>query len=247
MSARILTQTLAEADSALIIQLSDTHLTPRHGVPETLQWLLDAIRAEPPDLMVVTGDVVEEDPDDAIDRAFAHEVLTSVPCPVIAIPGNHDIGFYDEVVERDRRIAAFVETWGADRFCLDVAGWRLVGANAYLLGESNHDIWLHDAVTTALPVAVFVHQPVGGDPADGWEMPPVAREAFERSTAGADIRHVISGHRHRSFDGGRIVWAPSTTFRGPVEQDSYATDPTPGAVSYSFNRDGTARVRFVRP
>jgi len=241
------TEALGKSDSARVVQLSDTHLSRRRAVPETVTWLLDRINDDPPDLVVVTGDIVEHDPDDDADRAFAHDVLTNVPCRVVAIPGNHDIGFYDEPAARDRRVAAFAETWGGDRFSIDVAGWRLVGANAYLLGETDHDDWLHDAVTADLPVAVFIHQPVGGDPADGWEMPQVAREAFERSIGGAVIRHLISGHRHRSFDGGRIVWAPSTTFRGPAEQDSPETDPAPGAVGYSFNGDGTSDVHFLRP
>ena len=54
------------------------------------------------------------------------------------------------------------------------------------------------AVTTDGPVLVFVHQPVGGDGDDEWVMAPAARAAFARAIAGADVRVVASGHRHRT-------------------------------------------------
>jgi len=246
VGTRTLTQTLAEADSARVVQLSDTHLTPRHGVPDTLQWLLDGINAAPPDLLVVSGDIVFEDPDDDADREFAHAVLTDVPCPVLAIPGNHDIGFYGEDADRSRRIAAFTDTWRSDRFAVDVAGWRLVGANAYLLGDPEHDEWLHDALTTDIPVAVFVHQPLEGEPNDGWEMPDTARSAFHRTVVGADIRLVASGHRHQSRTDGVAVWAPSTTILG-LEKYQPDSDTSLGAVEYTFRRDGDVTTRFLRP
>jgi len=232
---------------ARVVQVSDTHLSSTGGVPATLRALLDWIEAEPPDLLVHTGDIVLEDPDDDDDRAFARSVFSGLPCALVAIPGNHDVGFYGDEDRRAARIAAFESTWGADRFSLDLDGWRLVGANAYRLGEPAHDRWLREQVTAERPVALFIHQPVGGDPHDGWEMPQQARDAFDAATADADIRLVASGHRHRSFGGGRIVWAPSTTFRGPPEQDSPETDPTAGAVEFTFATTGGVTTRFVRP
>lgn len=241
----MLTQTLAAADSARVVQFSDTHLSHRQGVPDSLLSLLDYVDVDPPDLLVVSGDIVYEDPDDGADRAFAHAVLTGVPCPVLAIPGNHDIGFYGEDADRAGRIAAFNDTWGSDRFAVDVAGWRLVGANAYLLAESEHDEWLRDAVASGAPTAVFIHQPQGGgEPADGWETPPWARDAFQAATAGA-VRLVASGHRHRAIDRGTEVWAPSTTIVGESHPDG--TDPALGAVEYTFQRGGDVTTRFLRP
>ena len=191
------------ADVARVVQFSDTHISHRDGVPPSLMSLLDRLDDDPPDLLVVTGDIVLEDPDDAEDRDYAHAVLTGAPCPVLAIPGNHDVGFYGEDAERPRRVAAFAERWGSDRFAVDVAGWRLVGANAYLLGDAEHDGWLHDAVTVGGPTAVFIHQPqTGGEPNDGWETPPLALAAFESATDGGDIRLIATGHRHRSIHRG---------------------------------------------
>lgn len=208
--------------------------------------LLDQLEADPPDLLVLTGDIVLADPDDVADREYAHAVLTGVPCPVLAIPGNHDIGFYGEDEARPDRVTAFNAMWGSDRFTVDVAGWRLVGANAYLLGDADHDSWLYDAVTVSTPVAVFIHQPqTGGEPRDGWETPAWARHAFAAATDGADVRLVASGHRHRSIRRDRTVWAPSTTILGDPIPDG--TDPALGAVEYTFRRTGDVDVSIRRP
>jgi len=239
-----LSDRLAGRESARVVQVSDTHLSSSSGLPRRMQWVLDWILADPPDLVVHTGDIVLADPDDDADRAFARLVFDGLPCPVVAIPGNHDIGFYDEPAARERRVAAFVATWGADRFALDIAGWRLVGANAYRLGEAAHDEWFGDVVQTAGPVAVFIHQPVGGDPADGWEMPRSARASFDRVTAGTPIQLVASGHRHRAYASGRAVWAPSVTLIGEAVPNG--GDPMPGAVEFTFSHDGSFTRTFVR-
>jgi 3',5'-cyclic AMP phosphodiesterase CpdA len=234
---------LAEADAVRVVQVSDTHLSHLAGVPDGMQAVLGWIHDDPPDLVVHTGDVVLEDPDDERDRSFARSVFDDLPCPIVAIPGNHDIGFYGDDERRAGRIGAFRATWGDDRFVLDLAGWRGVGVDAYLLGDEAHDDWLRAAVSVPAPVAVFIHQPLDGDPDDGWEMPPPARAAFAAATQGADIRLVASGHRHRAADRGRDVWAPSVTLVGDVVPDG--SDPTPGVVEYEFDRGGAVRHRAL--
>jgi 3',5'-cyclic AMP phosphodiesterase CpdA len=237
--------TLAEATAARVVQFSDTHISHRDGVPPPLHRLLDQLDDDPPDLLVVSGDIVLADPDDDADRDYAHAVLSAAPCPVVAIPGNHDVGFYGEDADRERRVAAFVARWGSDRFGVDVAGWRLVGANAYLLGDDEHDHWLHGEVTSGSPTAVFIHQPQSAEPADGWETPPWARRAFDAAIDGGDVRLIATGHRHRSIRRDRFVWAPSTTIVGETHPDG--TDPALGAVGYTFRRSGELEVSFLRP
>jgi 3',5'-cyclic AMP phosphodiesterase CpdA len=230
---------------ARIVQLSDPHLSARAGVPDVWPAVLQWLRADPPDLIVLSGDLVEIDPDDAADRAFAHDVLTSVPAPTVAIPGNHDVGFYGEEDQLPARVAAFVATWGADHFERDLAGWRVVGIDAYRLGEPEHDGWFARAIATAAPVLVFVHQPVGGDGDDEWVMAPAARAAFARAVADADVRVVASGHRHRSHRDERAVWAPSLTLTGP--EDELPGDPRPGCLEHRLGPDGGYDVTVVRP
>ncbi len=232
------------ADAVTVLQITDTHLSAVAGLPASVRWLLGQVAADPPDLVALTGDIVFEDPDDVDDREFAQAVFADLPSPLLTIPGNHDIGFYGEDEQRPGRLAAFVEAWGSDRFSVDAAGWRLVGANAYLLGEPEHDGWLREAVAVDRPVGVFIHQPVVDDRRDGWEMPPVVSAAFDKAIDGADVRLVASGHRHRYADRGRHVWAPSTTIPGE-ERDEWS-DSSLGAVEFTFRGDGTFAHRLLR-
>jgi 3',5'-cyclic AMP phosphodiesterase CpdA len=185
-------------------------------------------------------------------------VIDALPCRWVAIPGNHDVGFFDETAELQRRRAAFVATWGADRFAVEFGGWRLVGINTYTLGDPAADEWFAGALRRAHHdaehVAVFTHQPVDGEPVDGWEMPGAARRRFGELIAGAPVRVVATGHRHcavvRERPGGDVagqavhVWAPSTTLTGQRAHDG--GDPAPGAVEYRFAADGEWSHRFVR-
>jgi alkaline phosphatase D len=232
-------------DRARIVQLSDTHFSAAAGPPAVWAEVVAWLRQDPPDLVVHSGDIVHEDPDDAADRAFAHALLAEVPAPLVVIPGNHDVGFYGEEAALPRRLAAFESVWGADRFDRDLAGWRIVGVDAYRLGEPDHDAWFATAVTTAAPVLVFVHQPVRGDKDDGWEMTSAARAAFDGAVAGADVRVVACGHRHRFHRHGRAVWAPSLTLTGPTEDPTRPGDPRSGLLQHVLTAGGGHAVDVV--
>lgn len=230
---------------ARVVQITDTHFSSERGTPH--QWLpvVEWLHDDPPDLMVHTGDIVLEDPDDVADREFAAQLLAQIRVPYVVIPGNHDIGFYGEDADRPSRLAAFRATWGDDRFVRDLGGWRLVGIDAYLLGTREHDDWVRAAVATDRPVLVFVHQPVADEPADGWEMPVPARGAFERAIDGADVRVVASGHRHCWLRAGRALWAPSLTL---TSDDPVAgADPRPGLVEHLLSPTGHHTHRVLRP
>lgn len=232
--------------TARVVQLTDTHFSARLGIPPEWSATRDWLLADPPDLVVHTGDIVLEDPDDDSDRSFARELLSQVPAPLVAVPGNHDVGFYGDDADRPRRLEAFRTAWGSDRFVDHLPGWRLVGVDCYLLGDAEHDAWLAEAVETDQPVAVFIHQPLVGEPSDGWEMPRQAAAAFARATAQADIRVVASGHQHRSAHLGLAVWAPSLTVRGD-ELPGHPSDPRCGLVEHRLEVDGRHHHRVVRP
>src|SRR6476659_10002740 len=122
-----------------VIQLSDSHLAAATGVPPTVQSLLAWIAGDPPDLVVHTGDIVWFDPDDTRDRAFARRLLSTLPCPLLAVPGNHDVGFFDRE-HLPPRLDAFRASWAGDRFVHDADGWRLVGFDIYTVGEHEADL-----------------------------------------------------------------------------------------------------------
>jgi hypothetical protein len=237
----------ATLDGVRVVQLSDTHLSAAVGVPPPLRSLIDWIEADPPDLVVHSGDIVWEDPDLAVDRAFAREVIGALPCPVHVIPGNHDVGFF-EAEHFAGRLAAFRETWGTDRFVVDTDGWRMVGIDVYAVGDGAADEWTGRALDTGDPLAVFLHQPLTGEPTDGWQLPERVREHLTHVTAGRDVRLIAAGHRHCAVERRRPgeathIWAPSATLTGSNRY--HGGDPSPGAVEYQFDRDGSWTHRFV--
>ena len=81
----------------LIAQISDLHLRPRGmaaiRIAETNMLAVRAITSlmalDPrPDVVVVTGDVVNNGTPDEYETA--HQLLQRLPMPVYAVPGNHD-------------------------------------------------------------------------------------------------------------------------------------------------------------
>jgi 3',5'-cyclic AMP phosphodiesterase CpdA len=238
-----------------VVQISDTHLSQRraYGVLNVLA-ALRCLAADPPDLVVHTGDVVADDPDDEEERAFAAGILATIPVPLYAIPGNHDVGGFIGEEPTAERLAAWRSTWGPDTFCIDLGPWRLVGANVYRLGEPEHDAWLQAALATDHPIALFIHQPVclvhPDQPDDGdWSLAPELRRPLLAAMDGQPVRLVASGHLHRyragTLPGGiATVWCPAASFLGTTRDDSrYVV----GFVEHLLHDDGTVSHRLVRP
>jgi alkaline phosphatase D len=238
-----------------VVQISDTHLSHRRAygidnVLATVGW----IQSDPPDLVVHTGDVVADDPDDGEERAFAQGVLATIPPPLHALPGNHDAGGFTGDEPTPERLAAWRAAWGRDTFCVDLGGWRLVGANVYRLGEPEHDAWLGAALATERPIALFLHQPIclvhpDQDDDGDWSIARPLRQPLLQAMAGRPVRVVASGHLHRYRHGalpGAIttVWCPAASFLGTEYDDStYVV----GLVEHTLHDDGTATHRVVRP
>ena len=243
----------AGVTSVRIAQLSDTHLSHRraYAVPNVLA-VLRAIAAEAPDFVVHTGDVVADDPDDELERAFAFRVLsTGMPQPFAVIPGNHDTGGFSHDLWSEARNDAFLSTWGADTFCVDLGAWRLIGANVYRLGDAAHDSWLAEMSSTERFVALFLHQPVFLRDVDiedepDWSIDMSRRRLLLRCLGAADVRLVASGHLHRYRAATPMhVFAPSAGFLGTPKDDG--SRQVVGYVSYELHDDGSFDHRVVVP
>ena len=236
---------------ARVVQISDTHLSPIRAYNQsTMRAVLAWLQADPPDLVVHTGDIVIDDPDDVADRSFAHDLMTRIPSRWVVIPGNHDVGDVTQHADRARRVDAFRATWGGDRFCVDIDGWRLVGIDVYLLGDDDHDTWLTRSLSGRRPTVVFAHQPISHPRPGDWGLPAGAQQAFERATSGADIRVIASGHLHR-YDtnhhderGWQWIGCPSLTIGGRRWDDG--SDPRCGLVEHVIE-GASLDHRLVRP
>lgn len=244
-----------------VVQISDTHLsaTTRWAEPNfeaVLAWL----HADPPDLIIHTGDVVLDDPDDTADHAHARTLLDRLPEPWVVIPGNHDIGEIGGDPVTEARLAAWGDTWGADRFRVDMGRWRLIGFNLFLLdsgwpAEAEQAEWLHRQLPGAQHIALFLHKPLHlVDPAledaPWWTLTLPQRHALGALLGDAPVRVVASGHLHRfrtsALPGGATaLWAPATSFLGRDHGDGSLRRV--GVVEHTYDDDGTHRARFVAP
>lgn len=87
-------QTLpAGFDGYRIVQLSDIHIGSWQGHPESVQELVDLSNSQQPDLIVFTGDLVNQRSDEL--NSFLN-ILSQLQAPdgVYSILGNHDYGTY---------------------------------------------------------------------------------------------------------------------------------------------------------
>ena len=203
-----------------LIHLTDLHLLADpearlHGWPveKTFQHLLAAALAETPkpDAIVLGGDLV----DDESERGYARldATLARLPCPVLAMAGNHD-----DPARMARRLQHAVVH---ER--LTVGDWQLIALDSHIQGSDagalGHDAierldrWLH---AHTAPTLVCLHHPpvdVGAAWIDAIGLRD--REALEDVISRhPQVRAILCGHAHQAaeleFAGRPCLITPST-------------------------------------
>ena len=190
----------------MIAQLSDPHL--RAGEDEPARALAAAVDTvlglDPlPDAVVLTGDV--SDNGDPRDYALARELLSPLPMPVHAIPGNHDDASVFE--------APFSTLAGGIRLIL--CDSTIPGSPSGRLDVSWIDDQLGDEAAPAIlamhhppvPIAIPALDEIGMAVED-------ARALAELLAARPQVKRVICGHVHRTVSavlGGCGVLALTST------------------------------------
>lgn len=213
----------------LIAQISDTHVRPQgqlyQGVADSNRMLGEAIAHlhgldRRPDLVLLTGDVVDQGHPD--EYAMARALLAELTIPYLVIPGNHD--------HRERFRAAFADhAWlpasGPLHYCVDRYPVRIVALDS-TVPDAHHGAidaaglqWLHAtlAADPARPTIVMLHHPpfASGIPyMDAYRL--LAPERLAQVIQGFDhVELVLCGHVHRQMLrrwAGTVVCAcPSTT------------------------------------
>lgn len=229
----------------LIAQLSDPHLCPPGAVYQSVldtarrfAKALDQAASFAPDLLLLSGDLTDNG--DAESYALARQLLAALPCPILAIPGNHD----------DRESFRAGLSGLANLIPLPAAGplhvsadgpVRVIGLDVTVPGDhhglitADHASWLDAALAAqpGTPTLLVMHQPpfsTGIGYIDDYR-------CFGEDLLDATLsRHpqvirILAGHVHR-FTLTGFAGRPALT--APAIATSLALRLGPGAAPASF-------------
>ena len=237
--------------------MSDTHLAPSLASADA-NWsaVVAHLSEDPPDLVVHTGDITIDGAhrDDHLDHGRAR--LGELPCPWLAIPGNHDIGDVAPTtmpVTAARR-DAYEARFGPGNWSTDVGAWRIVGIDVQaLVGLAADDDpwqWLGEVLTTDGPKMLCCHRPLWPAPSDGEHagryVPEPARSRLGALAASGDVRVIATGHVHQRASLRRdrisLEWAPSTWAVLPEWVQPTIVTKQVGYVEHLLGEDVTSRA-----
>lgn len=252
-----------------LAQISDTHLGhERDFFVSGFLRVVDHLNASKPDLVVNSGDMSLDGAACEADLEAARRLHERIAAPVRFLAGNHDLGEGTDapvppghpLITDDRR-TRYQQHFGADYWCEDLGGWRILAIDAQLLGSTlaAADAQLRfvaQAAATAgqMPLMLLVHRPLfhlSPDEADvgGRFVNPQARRDLIAAFDGARPRLVASGHVHQYFETWwgetHCVWAPSTAFVLPDSKQPVYGRKEAGYVEHELRPDGTHASRFV--
>jgi 3',5'-cyclic AMP phosphodiesterase CpdA len=250
-----------------VVQISDTHLSPKKThFAGNWKPLLAWVAAQRPDLVVHTGDVTVDGADVEEDLRHCAELLRSLPAPVLAVPGNHDVGEpgHPHQPVNEERLDRWRRHFGPDWWSRDLEGWCLIGLDSMLFGSELEDearqiAWLERTMAEAggRRIAWFTHQPLfveGADEEDTgyWSVKPRPRAILLDMVRRHRVALVATGHLHRSHDREveicRFVWGASSGFVvGPEMQPAMPGECRLGAVVYDFEGADVSVTRFDVP
>jgi 3',5'-cyclic-AMP phosphodiesterase len=227
-----------------LLHFTDLHLSgdetarlrgtqPAVTLRQTLAQALAHTRAMawPPDAILVTGDVVHDDPQgyELFRREFA-----ALGLPVCCIPGNHDVA---AALSRALANPPFITTG-----TFDLRGWRLVLLDSSVPDQDGGHLapaqlqLLQQALATATtPVLVCLHHhpvPMTSQWLDQIGLDN-AEEFFRIIDAHRAVRGIVWGHVHQPFDclrrGVRLLATPSTCAQFLPHSTDFAIDERPPA------------------
>ncbi|MCZ6496156.1 MAG: metallophosphoesterase [Alphaproteobacteria bacterium] len=243
-----------------LIQVTDTHLSESHAYfVDNWEVFVAAMEADPPDLIICTGDVSLRGTDNEADLAFARAQFDRLPCKTLVLPGNHDIGDpppkprLDKPITEERR-----ERWqrhfGCDWWVEDFGEWRLYGLNAQLFdsgldAENEQLSWFKTQLSEGAgrPSALFMHKPAFYKDADDEgsqnfaSLRPQGRNTVIGLCRKHGVRMIASGHLHfyrtTKHEGIDLIWAPATAFINSKQKNRPAlrVKKCIGYLAYQFD------------
>lgn len=240
--------------------MSDSHLRESDTAgAEAWAGLVRYTERTRPDLIVHTGDLVHDDPDQEDDHSYAAFQMRRLTVPWRTIPGNHDIGDSEPDPYRglltSERLERYQRHFGDDRWSLTLGRWLLVGMNSQLfdntLPERDAEQWeWFDEVRAAhpgRPLAVFIHKPPCINSLDeelvaNKSISPNARRRLLDVASSGQLKMIGCGHLHefmtlQSF-GVLVIAAPSLAGAPQSGATRGLGLRCNGAVEYRFTDSG---------
>lgn len=255
-----------------IMQISDTHLSPRtHRFHENNELMIDVLKAADHDLIVHTGDITLDGIRFEEDYPFCVEFLGRARNDIRYIPGNHDVGDNPRLSQPETvmgsaisptRLARYGRYFGADRWSIDRGNWRLLGINSLIVGsglDGEHEQydWIHAQLETLgeRHLALFSHQPLYVDTPESmeltyWTVDPIGRENLLELMNHPRLRMIASGHLHqqrsRAHQDVRLEWCSSIAFTTREELvPEMGGDRQVGYLEHVLHDDGRIETRAV--
>ena len=250
----------ADGDALCVVQISDTHIAREPGprfdgvdTAVTLSAVLSAIADRPrlPDLVLLTGDLVDIPSMEAYDKLSG--LLAALDVPVCCLPGNHD----DPKLLRAGMSRGRISTPGL----VDAGAWWIALLDDWIPDSSGGrlaegELRRLESILAAAgdhPVVIAVHHPpvsIGSPWMDamGMENPDQLFEVMDRV---ANARVLLCGHIHQEFETGRngvrLLGVPSTCVQFMPGATEYAVDAQPpGYRELLLRPDGGFDTRVIR-
>lgn len=203
----------------------------------------------PPDAVLVTGDIVQDDP-----AGYTHfrRLFGSLGMPVLCLPGNHD---EPAAMHRELNGSPFV----VGGF-LDLGSWRIILLDSCLPGSASGRLSepslaaLDEALACAPQRHCLVclhHHPVAMDSRwldrVGLENSAEFLQTIDRHR---NVRAIVWGHVHQRYDGlrkgVRLLATPSTCAQFLPHAADFAVDRLPPAYrTLELRADGTLLTEVV--
>lgn len=155
----------------LLAHITDTHILPPgkvlYGDIDTAQHLADTVcelnRMKPvPDLVVVTGDLVESGQKEAYQHFM--DLIAPLEMPVYVIPGNHDDPPY--MAEAFADTGCFPVSDGTFQYVVEAFPFRILALNSHCQGSELPELgearlcWLRQQLEASdKPVLIALHHP----------------------------------------------------------------------------------------
>ena len=237
----------------LVAHISDPHIGGDWGSADAsmnpvagLTNVLDAVAAMPdrPDVLLVTGDLVEHGASEEYDRV--HELLQAVPVPVHVLVGNHD--------RREGLRARFgLPGNGGEpvQYSADLGPLRLVTLDTTIPGLAGGELdaerlaWLDAelALASEQPTLLAMHHPpapTGIAPWDAIGLHPDSRVALEEVVVRhPQVQRMVAGHIHQplvsTLAGRPVLTIPSTYVQARIDFTSAEIELGGGAAGFAIH------------